>query len=265
MLVIAAIAVMIRLGIWQLDRLDQRRAFNARVFEQQAQPTLDLSGQSVEDPKLADMEYRQVVVHGVYDPAHQVVLRNQVWENEIGVHILTPLKIDGSDQYVLVNRGWVPLEDYQNGNLGQYDEPGIVQVKGIIRAPQTRPQIGGRVDPIPGPGEPPLLAWNVANVAAIASQTPYPLLPMYIQQAPDESWTRMPYRTLPELELTEGPHLGYAFQWFMFATLLAVGYPFYVRREETTSSQNQTQSDYVQPDDSSLPIIQYKIKGGGER
>jgi hypothetical protein len=42
----------------------------------------------------------------------------------------------------------------------------------------------------------------------------------------------MPYRALPELDLTEGPHLGYAVQWFIFASLLGVGYPIYVRREE---------------------------------
>ena len=40
-LVIAAMAVMARLGIWQLDRLHQRRAFNARVSAQIDRPPLD--------------------------------------------------------------------------------------------------------------------------------------------------------------------------------------------------------------------------------
>ena len=42
----------------------------------------------------------------------------------------------------------------------------------------------------------------------------------------------MPYRTQLELDLNEGSHLGYAFQWFTFALILAIGYPIYVSREE---------------------------------
>jgi surfeit locus 1 family protein len=262
LLVIAAVAVMVRLGIWQLDRLEQRRAFNARVLEQQAQPVLNLSGPAIGDQGLEEMEYRQVVVRGVYDPAHQVVLRNQVWGNELGVHLLTPLKIEGSDQSVLVNRGWAPFEDLQNGTLAQYDESGTVIVKGIIRAPQTRPQIGGRADAIPEPGDPPLLAWNVANVSAIGAQTPYSLLPVYVQQAPDEAWTRLPHRSLPELELTEGPHFGYAMQWFIFAAILAAGYPIYVRREEISSTRRQNKSKNMQPEDSQVLASQSSSKWG---
>jgi surfeit locus 1 family protein len=264
-LVIAAVAVMVRLGIWQLDRLEQRRAFNTRVLDQQAEPALELNEPSSQDPHLPEMEYRQVLVRGEYDPAHQVVLRNQAWENEFGVHVLTPLKIEGSDQSVLVNRGWVPYDDFQEGNLSQYDETGTVLVKGIIRAGETRPQIGGRADPIPAPGEPPLLAWNVANVAAIAAQTPYSLLPIYIQQAPDESWTRLPYRSLPDLELTEGPHMGYALQWFMFAALLAFGYPFYIRREEKSTQKSREVPGTLQTGSGSLPKTLSEINHGGKR
>lgn len=237
LLVLAAGAVMVRLGIWQLDRLDQRRAFNARVSEQQSQPRLDLSGKALTDPGLPGMEYRQVQVTGQYDPAYEVVLRNQVWGDHLGVHVLTPLKIAGSDRAVLVNRGWVPFEDFQSGELAKYREPGPVVVTGILRAAETRPQIGGRADPIPGPGEKALLAWNVANVPAIAAQTPLALLPIYVQQAPEPAWTRMPYRSLPEIELTEGPHLGYALQWFAFAGILLAGYPFYIRRERAMQQQ----------------------------
>ena len=264
LIVVTAVVVMVRLGIWQLDRLEQRRSFNARVLEQQAQALLELSGPALQDTHLEDMEYRQVVVTGEYDHAHEVVLRNQVWENELGVHVLTPLKIEDSDQTVLVNRGWIPFEDFQNHDLGKYAEPGRVLVKGIIRAPQTRPQIGGRADPIPQRGDPPLLAWNVANVAAIAAQTPYPLLLVYIQQAPDQNWTRMPYRSLPELELTEGPHMGYALQWFIFATILGVGYPVYIRREEKTSAKSRNHPGYVQPAAQPLPATQPKSNDGGK-
>jgi surfeit locus 1 family protein len=231
LLVIPAVLVMVRLGIWQLDRLDQRRAFNTRVQVQQAQPALVLDAHTASED-LTGMEYRQVVVRGVYDFSAQVGLVNQAWENEIGVHLLTPLRIEGSDRYVLVNRGWVPSPGFKYDDWDQYGEPGVVEVRGILRASQDKPDFGRRADPIPAAGEPPLRAWSFANVAAIGGQLSYQLLPVYIQQAPDPVWTSLPYRTQSSLDLTEGPHMGYALQWFAFASILACGYPWFIYRRE---------------------------------
>lgn len=253
LLVIAAVGVMIRLGIWQLDRLDQRRAFNQRVLTQQTQPTLDLNQDHYSVTDLAAMEYRQVTVTGEYDPDSEVVLRNQVWNNQIGVHVLTPLRLIGGDRSILIDRGWVPLEDFNSGRLKKYTEPGQVAVKGVIRRPATKPRFAGRADPVPQPGEERITAWNYANIPAIASQVPYPVLPVYIQQSPDPAWTSIPHRSQPDLELTEGPHLGYAMQWFAFALILAIGYPIYVKREEHRASTQKKKSVYVRPVSKSHP------------
>jgi surfeit locus 1 family protein len=226
LLVLAAMAVMVRLGIWQLDRLEKRRLFNARVLAQVNQPPLVLTGQAL-DADLASKEYRTVIVEGEYDHSQEVALRNQAWNDQIGVHLLTPLKIAGSERAVLVDRGWVPVQDFNNHDWSQYREPGIVRVTGVLRASSSTPDFGKRADP---PGR--LDVWNFANVKRIAEQVSYPLLPVYIQQAPDPSWSGLPHRAQPELDLTEGPHLGYAFQWFTFAAILGLGYPFFIRRQE---------------------------------
>jgi len=228
LLVIAAVGVMARLGVWQLDRLAERRAFNARVTGQQAQPPLVLSGAAL-DADLSAMEYRAVTVVGQYDHAQQVALRNQAWDDgqataRVGVHLLTPLVIAGSDRAVLVDRGWIPQASAAPEQWRQFDEPETVEVRGVIRRSQDRPDFGGVPDPA---GH--LLAWNLVSVERIDEQVPYALLPMYIQQSPDLTWTGLPYRITPKLDLSEGSHLGYAVQWFSFAVLLGVGYPFYVR------------------------------------
>ena len=241
-LVLLAMAVMARLGIWQLDRLEQRRAFNGRVQTQLDQPTLILEGTAL-DQDLENMEYRQVIVQGEYDQSNEVALRNQVWENQGGVHLLTPLKIANSDRAVLVNRGWIPYEDFISGDWSKYLETGEVQIAGVIRASESKPDFGGRTDPIPGLGESPLKAWHLANVAGISQQVPYELLPVYIQQSPDPSWTSMPYRTQPDLELTEGSHFGYAIQWFTFAGILGIGYLFFIRREVFSKATAGHQQD----------------------
>ncbi|MBM4424772.1 MAG: SURF1 family protein [Chloroflexi bacterium] len=218
LLVIAAMGVMIRLGFWQLERLAERRDFNARVNAQIAQPTLTLDADSLA-ADLAAMEYRSVVVIGKYDHSQQVALRNQVHEGALGVHLLTPLIIAGSDRAVLINRGWAPADS----DWAQFDEAGAVEVRGVIRASESKPDFGGIPDP---EGE--LRLWNLANVERISQQITLRLLPIYIQQLPDPARTDPPYRTQPQLDLTEGSHLGYAAQWFLFAAVLGIGYPFYV-------------------------------------
>jgi surfeit locus 1 family protein len=230
LLVIVGVGILIRLGIWQLDRLEQRRDFNARVEAQLERTPITLNGQiNFED--LQKMEYRSVMVTGEYDHANQVALRNQVWNNSLGVHLLTPLKIHGTEHVILVNRGWIPMEDFSTGVWSEFDEPGMVEVSGMIRKSQSKAEIGRISDPIPAANEPRLTAWNLANLESIERQLPYQILPVYIQQAPDPSWSNMPYRSLPELDLTEGSHLGYAIQWFTFAVILGVGYPMFLFRE----------------------------------
>jgi len=232
LLVCAALAVMIRLGIWQLDRLDQRREFNRAVSIQQSLPELVLD-QSTLSLDLVAMEYRAVRVTGEYLPEEELALRNQADRGRLGYHLLTPLRVYGTETAVVVDRGWVPVDDYQPGDVGAYAVPGPVEVAGILRLGQTHPDFGGRQDP-PGEVGERLLVWNLVNLERIAAQSTVELIPVYIQQAgPGLSLEDAPppIPSLPELELTDGPHLGYAFQWFLFALVLGAGYPFFLQRE----------------------------------
>lgn len=238
-LVICAMGVMVRLGIWQLDRLEARRSFNNRVIAQVNQEALDLNEVNGK-PILSNMEYRKVRVVGEYDHSEQVALRNQYWGNEWGVHLVTPLRIKGSNEVILVDRGWIPAGDFQSGDWSKFDEPGQVTVSGILRNSQDRADFGNRKDPQTSNGTETLKAWNFVNIDRLAEQMTIPLLPVYIQQSPDPSWTSLPYRFQPVLDLTEGPHLGYALQWFTFAAILGLGYPFFIQRQERRRQEKAT-------------------------
>ena len=234
LLVLGAIALTVRLGIWQLDRLGQRREFNAHVRAMQAAPVLVLTGE-VPSADLETMEYRAVSAEGIYDFAHQVAIRNQAWAQdwgyEPGFALLTPLLLEDGAA-VLVERGWIPARQDSPEAWRQFDQPGKVTVSGIIRLPLEQGEMGGGVpDPTLAPGQSGLDFWNLVDIERIRLQVPYALLPVYIQQAPGPDGTGLPYRALPELDLTDGPHLGYAFQWFTFAALLFFGYPVYLRKQ----------------------------------
>ena len=98
---------------------------------------------------------------------------------------------------------------------------------------QDSPDVGGRPDPTLAPGQDKLNYWNNVNLERLPTQMPYQLAPVYIQLNVDENDEQPPVPYQPEIELSEGPHLGYAGQWFTFATILFFGYPFFVKRRES--------------------------------
>jgi surfeit locus 1 family protein len=234
LLVLAGTALCIRLGIWQLDRLAQRRVFNHQVTSMRAMSELDLNEE--QPAEISQMEWRPVKVQGVYDFANQVALRNQYNGDQYGYHLVTPLCFDPSSgagqTAVLVDRGWIPADGNSTpDDWRKYDEEETVNVEGQIRLGQTKPRFGGVADPLPADRSK-LEIWNNADITNIAKQMPYPVLPVYVQPDvnPNDTVPPIPYQ--PEVELTEGPHFGYALQWFTFATILFVGYPFFLRKQE---------------------------------
>ena len=229
LLVLAGTAVCARLGIWQLDRLDQRRAFNTQVETMRAADLLDLNQELPSD--IDSMEWRSVAVTGEYDFENQVVIRNQYNGNQYGYHIITPLLFDGGA--VLVDRGWIPADGNSTPvDWRKYDEIGPQNVTGQIRIGQAQPIIGGVADPELSPDKTRMDAWNNLNLERIAQQIPYPILTVYVQPNTEDAASAPPIAFQPIVELTEGSHFGYALQWFTFATILFVGYPFYLRKQK---------------------------------
>ena len=232
-LVLIGIGVTIRLGIWQMDRYHQNKSFTDHLAAMQADLPLRLSGGKQPDG-ITGMEFRPVQATGTYDFEHQIAVRNQVWQqswgNEMGYILITPLVLkDGSA--VLVDRGWIPLQDNTPVSWRKYDVPGLVTVGGIIRLP-AKPEMGGPADPALAPGQTSMDFWNLINLDRLQSQIPYPILPIYIEQGPESGDSGLPYRALAIPDLTPADtNAGFATMWFGFTLLLIFGYPLYLRRQ----------------------------------
>ncbi len=234
LLVIAAIGVSIRLGIWQLNRNAQRQAAIRHTQAVLAMPVLDLNLRPL-PTDLAGMEYRQVTASGKYDFSQQVALRNQVRSRMLGsdpgLALVTPL-ILSDGQAVLVERGWIPLDYASPQSWAQFDEPGTVTVTGILRLSLESGEVGSAlIDPTLSPGDSRLDLWNYVNLPRLQQQLPYPILPVYIQQAPGANRESLPYRFIEEPDLDPGAHIGFALQWFFYASLLFFGYPIWLRNQ----------------------------------
>lgn len=226
LVVIAGMLFLGRLGLWQLDRLEQRRAENARLEAQFYSEQIDLNGEAVpEDPEgLVD---RQAVVDGRFDYQNQIILLEQNDGGRPGVHLVTPLLIEGKERAILVDRGWISAGEVAQGDLGRFDEAAERPVEGILQPSQS---LSGGRETIFEAGQ---QEWYRIDIEAIQTQSDYGLLPVYLLQAPtEENPTNLPVREPVELDLSEGNHLSYAIQWFLFALILGVGYAGYVRSHD---------------------------------
>jgi cytochrome oxidase assembly protein ShyY1 len=105
-------------------------------------------------------------------------------------------------------------------NLSQFDEPGAVTVEGYAALSETLSR-GSRAEATD-------LEWFRLDIEQIETQLPYNLLPIYIVETGETA--DLPIHLQREIDLSEGPHLGYAIQWVSFCLMLGVGYVFYVRR-----------------------------------
>lgn len=218
-LVVTGTLVMIGLGVWQLQRLVARRVLNTRITALMAQPPALLNGPAGDVP-----EYTPVLATGVYDFANEIVVRNRAYEQQPGVHLLTPLRLQGSEQAVLVDRGWIPYTQADPAERAAYAGPsGLVTVTGLARSSQTRSFFLLPVDPTASPAAPRLEAWFWINILQIQDQTPYPLLPFFVEAAPRAGPATLPLSNFEDIDLSDGPHLSYAIQWFAFAVILMAG------------------------------------------
>jgi surfeit locus 1 family protein len=174
----------VRLGFWQISRLHERRALNARIDDRGRLPVLALTGAE----SLDSVQWRRVRAVGVYDFTRERVWTGRTLEGVPGVALLAPLRL-ANGGIVWVNRGWVPSPDAWQVDASRWREPDSAEVVGV-----AVPHAGIAFlveDSLParamgGPGTPVIRRW-------------------------------------PAPELSEGPHLSYAIQWFSFAVIILGG------------------------------------------
>ncbi len=224
-------SLLIGLGFWQLSRLQERRAQNAEIAGHLSLPPIVLTGRETPLEPLP-LEYQPVAVTGVFDFSSEVTLRNRARNGAPGVHLITPLRIDGSDKAVLVDRGWIPYQFAAAEQRAVYARPtGTVTIHGLLRLSQSQPSFFlAPIDPTLSPTLPRLDAWFWLDVSRLQNQIPYPLLPFYVEQDPGPDPAALP-AAAHDLDLSDGPHLSYAIQWFAFAAILVIGSLALARRK----------------------------------
>ncbi len=239
MAVLIVLAVV--LGFWQLDRLDGRRSTNREIaagLAVAALPIDQIVGVSDGYDIGAEVRFRLAQARGTYVAEDEVLVLNRSLNGAPGYWVLTPLILDSGDA-LIVNRGWVPFSPGPGEPRPGTEAPtGEVRVEGMVRQTVVAQRLQ-RADPAEGV----LAALARPDLARLAQQLTYDVLPVYLQlEAQDPPGLGLP-RLLPRPELSEGPHLGYAVQWFIFAMIGLVGYPLVLRRIANTEGSDGRHSD----------------------
>ncbi|MBH27862.1 MAG: hypothetical protein CL789_01300 [Chloroflexi bacterium] len=225
LIVLCVMGVMARLGIWQLERHFQRRARNEFVTSQLSYPSVLVDALYLQG-NTDTIDMRSVTVMGEFDYEKEFILREQLLRGKSGVNLITPLMLYNSDKAVLVNRGWVPHQFIESGNVSKFHQYGQLNVSGRIRKSQDNP-----AGPLVLDGS--LREIYHLDIDDLQGYVDYTLVPVYLQEElGNESFDTLPQSVPLQFEITDGPHLGYALQWWLFVPLLGWVYLHLVRTSE---------------------------------
>jgi cytochrome oxidase assembly protein ShyY1 len=243
LLVVAGIVGMINLGLWQLHRLDTRQDFNAVVEARYDAPPVPLHELLTPDADPDAVAWRPVSIRGTYLPDEQILIANRSQNGRAGDNVVTPLDL-GDGRVLLANRGFVPLAiDPPSA------PPGIVEIIARLRPSEERRR-GQLSDPADGDLQ---IAQRV-DIDRLAPQLPGAVLPMYVDVLSSDPPEADPGpEPVIAPDLSEGNHLSYAVQWFVFAAAAAVGWTLAVRRSVGTRRRSAPDQGAEAPIESRQP------------
>jgi len=199
---LSACVLFVRLGLWQLDRLEEKKDRNRIIAARADGPADDILAVPADEA-----EYAHVTATGTFEVDQETLIGFRSYEGSVGSHVVTPMAL-GDGIVVLVNRGWIP-----DGTDPPPPPRGEVTVEGLLRASQDK-RFG-------------------VDVEEIASSVDGDVLPMWLAQAAPPPDGDYPIRLDPPAR-DEGPHLSYAIQWFLFTGVVVVGYPLLLRKRART-------------------------------
>lgn len=215
---LVGVAVTVNLGLWQWGRGQQRTAIHD-AMEARAQQaplaTRDLPASLRKDDPLL---HRPVLLRGTWLPERTVFLDNRQMNGVPGFYVVTPLRLQGRSDVVLVQRGWIQRNFERREALPPVPAPaGVVEVRGRLAPPPAA-----------------LFAFDKEEAGTIRqnldltrfrAETGLPLLPYSVQQTGPASEGLL--RQWPQAGSGAEKNFGYAFQWWAIAALIAILYVWF--------------------------------------
>lgn len=226
--VVAAIVIMINLGFWQFDRYHERIDFNKIVSARIDAPPQDLADVLAEiavGTKIAaDTEWINVLTKGEFLDGETVSAVNRSQGGFSGIDPLTPFMLADTNQIVLVNRGFLP-QSIDTTNTPSAPS-GVVEILARVRISEVR-RTGGLSDPPTGELK------EVINIdlVRLAKQIDGLNTEVFIELLKSQPADSQLLSQIAAPVLSNGSHLSYTAQWFIFSIFVAAGWVVVVKRK----------------------------------
>jgi surfeit locus 1 family protein len=243
LITLICIPLFIKLGLWQYHKAQQKQAIHEAYDQAKLNEALQFPLGLI-DNKAMNVDawkYKKVTVKGVYETKYQFMLDNQVEGDRVGYHVITPLKIQNTSEYVLVNRGWILAKDTHT-ELPVFNTPtGIQSISGQIWVPSRK--IFTLEDKetlsdahLNSTGQTWHMVWQNVDMDKYKHSVPFHVSELAIKL--DENSTAGGFVRnwqIPTERIVS--NIGYAYQWFGFAlaTLLIFIYLSFIKVRLDTS------------------------------
>lgn len=217
---LVVVFVTVSAGNWQWRRADEKRALQAQRDAAEHDAPIEVSASGVDAVALAG---RRVRARGRFVSKFDVFVDNRTYRGVAGFHVLSPLRLSGSDAHVLVLRGWTPSDPRDRWRVPPVPAPeDEVEVEGVALLELARTLELGQT-PQPGPDDRIWLNVDLDRYrrwSGLDVQLPIvrELEPPRTASGPfDDGLVRDWPRPGSDVQM----HLGYAFQWYSMAALAA--------------------------------------------
>ncbi|MBL4670641.1 MAG: SURF1 family protein [Arenicella sp.] len=206
---------MLRLGVWQLDRADQKREIVAQLellSEQAAVPIVELFN----GDESAGLRFRKVTLKGQYLQNTNFYVDNKVVNGQVGYQIFTPFQLEGGAPLVMVARGWVSIGESRQNLPNVVTKSGQIILEGRLNTAPAKPPLWSEQYSV-SDGD----VWQYLPMLKVAGFLQAKVFPLVVELAPSDSDVADDTALVtkwPEVDDQQvAKHLGYAFQWFAMA------------------------------------------------
>lgn len=214
--------LLIVLGLWQLDREQEKRDLAERFAQRQSQPAVDIADL---DGARDDLAYLPVGLHGRYVPGQYLLQDNRIQQGRFGYEVIALFRLAGDAGYVLVNRGWI-AGDPARQSLPAVSQPlADLNLHGQIYVPPDPPYLLAE-QPVPEDNWPRVIqALETGTlVPALERRLNAPVFPHSVRLDADERGAlSIDWQVV---NLSPETHRGYAVQWFTMAAVLLLFFVF---------------------------------------
>ena len=214
LIVLICIPLFIKLGLWQYNKAALRQSIQDQYQTSLVKQTANLTDY-LNNPQV--LQFQQVSVRGHYETQYQFLIDNQVENSLAGFHVITPFKIEGTQLYVLVNRGWIS-GSANHQTVPDVDTPdGKQEIKGMVWLPSDKIfTLEPKVENNTHDAATWQMVWQHLDMKKYHLAAPIQVLDVIIKLDPNQpvggyvrNWQMPPSKIMT--------NLGYAYQWFGFA------------------------------------------------